>query len=607
MREYLSVSLPEYMIPSAFVRMDAFPFTNNGKIDRRALPQPDGCSFGSQDYEEPQGKVEALLASIWASLLQVDRIGRHDNFFMLGGHSLLAVRMIEYLRQQGYALSVRALFENPVFYTLALRLRQDQADPILPPNIIAPATMVLTPDLLPLINLTQDDIDLIVRQVPGGVANIQDIYTLSPLQDGILFHHMMATGGDPYLSMICRAFRDRDLLDCYLDAFQKVVERHDSLRTAIMWENLSTPAQVVLRHATLSVTEHSLDPVDGSIVEQLSQMYSPPKYRIKLNEAPLIRFAYAQDVNGRWVMMQLLHHLIGDHTTLEVMEEEIEAILDRRIESLPAPQSIRNLIAQIHLGASVEEHERFFRKMLHDIHSPSHPYGLSDVYGDGSNVAAFHCMLPQDLNNKLRGHGRRLGVSLASLCHLAWSQVVAATSGQSQVVFGTVLFGRMQGGAGSDRSLGLFINTLPMRVDVEGASVLDSVRKVQADLAGLLEYEHASLAVAQRCSGVPSGIPLFSSMLNYRHNVAPARNRRILVGTETLMGQERTNYPFVMSVEDYGSSLGLTAQVVQPYEPSRICGYMQQALHNLAEALEHAPDTPVLSIDVLPPEEFDLV
>ncbi|KAF8947120.1 hypothetical protein BGZ46_005652, partial [Entomortierella lignicola] len=123
LREHLSVSLPEYMIPSAFVRMDAFPLTNNGKIDRRALPQPDECSFGSRDYEEPQGKLEIILAGVWESLLQIDRVSRHDNFFMLGGHSLLAVRMIEHLRQQGYALSVRTLFENPSLHALAACLR----------------------------------------------------------------------------------------------------------------------------------------------------------------------------------------------------------------------------------------------------------------------------------------------------------------------------------------------------------------------------------------------------------------------------------------------------------------------------------------------------
>nr|WCR32674.1 calpinactam synthetase [Mortierella alpina] len=607
LREHLGATLPEYMIPSAFVRLDSFPLTSNGKIDRRALPAPDASSFVGREYEEPRGKVEKLLADVWADLLRIDKIGRHDNFFMLGGHSLLAVRMIEKLRQLGYTLSVSALFDSPVLHTLAASLRLHEAGPEVPPNLITTATSALTPELLPLIDLTQDDIDIIVSQVPGGVANIQDVYALSPLQDGILFHHMMAAEGDPYLLMVCTAFRDRELLDRYLGAFQQVVNRHDILRTAVYWQNLTTPAQVVLRQASLSITEHSLDSADGPVVDQLMKLYDARKHRIDLRSAPLTRFVIAQDVDGRWIMLQLLHHLIGDHSTLEVTQEEIEAILQGQIDSLPAPQPYRNLIAQARMGISVEEHEEFFHKMLQDIDTPSLPYGLSDIHREGGNVSELHVMLPQDLNDRLRDHAKRLGVSLASLCHLAWAKVIAATSGQEKVVFGTVLFGRMQGGSGSDRAMGLFINTLPFRVDVGGVSTLETVRRVQTDMATLLEHEHASLALAQRCSSVPSGVPLFNALLNYRHSTIPVEEAAKDTGIEPIEGLERTNYAFVLSVEDLSSALGLTAQVVQPYDPSTICGYMQQALHNLAEVLDSAPEDPVHGLTIVPTKEYEMV
>ncbi|KAG0195510.1 hypothetical protein BGX28_001239, partial [Mortierella sp. GBA30] len=144
-------------------------------------------------------------------------------------------------------------------------------------------------------------------------------------------------------------------------------------------------------------------------------------------------------------------------------------------------------------------------------------------------------------------------------------------------------------------------------VDVEGSSVLDSVRKVQSDLATLLEHEHASLALAQRCSSMPSGTPLFSSIMNYRHNATPFMQSRISEGMETLLDKERTNYPFNISIEDFGSSLGLTAQIIQPYDSSSICGYMQQALQSLAEALEHSPGTSVEALEILPSEERKMI
>ncbi|KAF9969860.1 hypothetical protein BGZ75_002563, partial [Mortierella antarctica] len=155
--------------------------------------------------------------------------------------------------------------------------------------------------------------------------------------------------------------------------------------------------------------------------------------------------------------------------------------------------------------------------------------------------------------------------------------------------------------------MGLFINTLPLRVDIENATVLESVRRVQTDLATLLEHEHASLALAQRCSSIPSGSPLFSALLNYRHNDDTFTQSKLDSGIEIIEGHERTNYPFVLSVEDCGTSFGVTVQVIEPYDSASVCGYMQQALQSLADALEHTPDTPIQDLKVIPAEEHALL
>ncbi|MGY2233359.1 AMP-binding enzyme, partial [Pseudomonas tolaasii] len=99
LRDYLHDQLPDYMVPAAYVRLDSLPLTNNGKVDRKALPVPDQDALLSRGYEAPQGEIETLLAQIWADVLKVEQVGRHDNFFELGGHSLLAVSLIERMRQ----------------------------------------------------------------------------------------------------------------------------------------------------------------------------------------------------------------------------------------------------------------------------------------------------------------------------------------------------------------------------------------------------------------------------------------------------------------------------------------------------------------------------
>ncbi|WP_038264218.1 condensation domain-containing protein, partial [Xenorhabdus cabanillasii] len=290
------------------------------------LPAPDGDAFARQAYEVPQGATEMTLAAIWGELLGIAQVSRHDSFFALGGHSLLAVRMIERLRQQGLALTAQDLFRSPVLSDLAQTLGRHQALEI-PPNMITAETQQLTPAMLPLVDLTQADIDHIVRQVPGGIANIQDIYALSPLQDGILFHHLLAQEGDTYLLSGQMAFADRALLDRYLAAMQRIVDRHDILRTAFIWQGISVPVQVVWRHAPLSVTELTLAPADGPVIDQLSQRFDPRHYRLDLGQAPLLHFVVAQETDGRWFLLELHHHMIGDHETLEVMHREVRAYL----------------------------------------------------------------------------------------------------------------------------------------------------------------------------------------------------------------------------------------------------------------------------------------
>ncbi|MCF7697207.1 amino acid adenylation domain-containing protein, partial [Mycetohabitans sp. B2] len=437
-------------------------------------------------------------------------------------------------------------------------------------------------------------------------ANIQDIYALSPLQDGILFHHLLASDGDPYLLIVQLAFDSRVRLDQYLNALQQVIHRHDILRTAFVWQGLTIPAQVVWRYAPLSVTELTLDPVNGPIAEQLARRFDPRQHRLDLTQAPLLHCAVAQNTDGRWLLVQQQHHLVGDHSTLEVMHTEIQAFIEGQGRALPEAQPFRNLVAQAKLGVSEDEHAQFFTEMLADVEEPTLPFGLANVHRDGAPPSEAYRMLPQTLNDRLRALAKRLKVSLASLCHLAWAQVLARASGQPRVVFGTVLFGRMQGGSGADSAMGLFINTLPLRVELP-RSVQDSVRETHTRLAALLEHEHASLALAQRYSGVPAGTPLFSALLNYRHHATPSDAPNLPSGIELLGAQERTNYPLSLSIEDDGQTLGLTAQVAQPLDPDRVCGYMQQTLASLAKALEQEPDTPVQQLEVLPEIERQLL
>jgi amino acid adenylation domain-containing protein len=126
LRAHVSSRLPEYMVPSAYVRLEAMPLTPNGKLDRRALPDPEGGAYVRREYEAPQGEVEAALARIWAELLGIERVGRRDNFFSLGGHSLMAIPLLERMRRQGMRTDLQALFSTTDLADLALASEESE-------------------------------------------------------------------------------------------------------------------------------------------------------------------------------------------------------------------------------------------------------------------------------------------------------------------------------------------------------------------------------------------------------------------------------------------------------------------------------------------------
>ncbi|WP_032620041.1 non-ribosomal peptide synthetase, partial [Pseudomonas syringae] len=187
LRRELAASLAEYMVPSAFVVLDALPLTANGKLDRKALPAPDADAYASREFEAPEGEVEVTLSRIWSELLNVERVGRHDHFFELGGHSLLAVSLMGRMRQAGLSADVRLLFAQPTLSAFAEVLGNGHEVEV-PANGIVVGCTRITPSMLPLADLSEDAIERIVRAVPGGTANVQDIYALAPLQEGVLFH-----------------------------------------------------------------------------------------------------------------------------------------------------------------------------------------------------------------------------------------------------------------------------------------------------------------------------------------------------------------------------------------------------------------------------------
>lgn len=611
LRAHVARRMPEHLVPAAFVRLEALPLTPNGKLNRSALPEPGAETHAVRPYSPPVSSAECELAKLWSELLGVERVGRDDNFFELGGHSLLAVTLIERLRRRGLATDIRAVFASANLAELALKVGERSDAITVPPNLIPAGCEVLEPGMFPLVRLSERELEAVVARVPKGARNVQDIYPLAPLQEGVFFHHLLSKVGDAYLSVAEFAFDTRERLDRFSEALSMVVRRHDVLRTAIAWEGCPEPLQVVWREAEITTEFLEVDPGRDALA-QLREHFDPRRFRIDLRQAPMLRLYAARDELGqRWVALFILHHLAGDHTMLETLQHEISSILSGvPLDQLPPPVPFRNLVAQARLGVTRAEHEAFLSELLASVAEPTAPFGLLNARGDGRSIRERKLDLEPALTARLRERARVLGASTASLCHLAWGLVLARVTGRRDVVFGTVLLGRTLGSEGAGHAMGLFINTLPARIQIGERGAGDSVRATQALLADLMRHEHGSLALAQRCSAVVAPAPLFTSLFNYRHSTRTSfavGSKPFLDGVQLLSREERSNYPVTLTVDDLGEGLALTAHVEAPVDPERVCLLMRRALERLAEVLEVSPSTPLSAIDVLPEAERTLV
>jgi len=615
LRQQLRQHLPEHMVPGTITVMDALPMTPSGKIDRQALPDPHLASAlpGPQDQDPPRGPIEQAIAQVWSSLLNTEHVHRGQNFFDLGGHSLLIVQMVARLRGLGLAVEVRDVLASTSLADLAGRVHPiDDAAAPTPGHeahsLIPPDCSRITPDMVPLACLEQHALDAIAHRMPGGAANVQDIYPLAPLQEGLVFHHLLDADrvADPYVLPMVFTAESSQQLDAFMRALQSVIDRHDILRTAVQWQALPHAVQVVARHAMLPVSEWVLDSSGDPVQALMAHMDQAAPLRI--DQAPLARAFIARqpqatDHPPRWHAALQMHHLVCDHVSQEVMLAEVRALLGGQGGSLAQPIPYRAFLTQ-----ALDQHGRMdaqthFTQSLGEVSEPTLPFGLADVRGGGAEVPEHRVHLPIELARRIRQRAQQSGVGPAALFHAAWALVVGQCAGRDDVVFGSVLSGRLQGLPGIDRALGLFINTLPLRVRLDQPSAFELIAHTHRALMALLPHEQSALADALRCSPVPFGTPLFSAVINYRHSaadlVAPRFN-----GIELLASRERSNYPFALSVDDLASGFMLTAQ--SP-EPTRVTAYVRTALESLLDACDQADqgqgERPIASLSILSSDE----
>ena len=438
------------------------------------------------------------------------------------------------------------------------------------------------------------------------MENVADIYPLAPAQEGMLFHTVAEPGSGVYVEQVTSTLHGPLREDALRDAWTRAVDRHPVLRTAFLWDGLDEPLQVVRQ--TVALPWERLDWRGVGPDEQerrLGDLLREDRARgFDLAQAPLLRLRLIQTDADEHRLVWTFHHLALDGWSTALVLNEVwadyAALAADRPAASAAPRPFRDYIAWLK-GRVASGTEAFWRGTLAGFEAAT-PLAIDRTAGKPGPVDQREATLSADETSRLRDLARRHRVTLSTVVQGAWAILLSRYSGERDVVFGTTVSGRPADLAGVEDMVGMFINTLPLRVEVDPeAGVWDWLRGVQAAALAARQHEHTPLAQIQRWSDVPAGQPLFESLVVFENYPGEGEHAAAEVGlrVEGVDYREQSNYPLALLIVP-GDGLRLlavydTARFDAP-AVDRLLGHLSTLLRAAVEGPEAAPvrDLPLL-------------
>jgi len=429
-------------------------------------------------------------------------------------------------------------------------------------------------------------------------AGIEEVLPLSPMQEGMLFHHLR-DARDPYVSQIALELAGDIHAERLAQAWQLAVDHHPALRAEFAWEGRERPAQMIRRRADLPIRfwkegEESLEGV----------MEAARAPGFDFSKAPLARLDLVHTAANRLLCVFTHHHILLDGWSTPLMIDGVFDAYDALVAGASAPQpdasALRRYSAWLAAG-DLAEAERFFRAYLAGFASPTPLPAPGEARASAGKCRILHEEGPPDAARR----SKALGLTPGTLIQAAWALVLAASSGERDVLFGATSSGRPPSVEGIEGLVGLCINTLPVRARIDfRVEALEWMRSLQQAGAELRQYEYAPLALIQRCAPIPPNAPLFDSVLvfeNYPVDLT-ALGRRKHFAIASVRLHEETNYPLTI-VADQEEGLRLRAAYRTSHYDEPAARVVLQRLVSAMEELLSRPEALLGEISVLPEAE----
>ncbi|GAA3970305.1 hypothetical protein GCM10023085_60630 [Actinomadura viridis] len=576
LRGRLAELLPDYLVPSELVALDALPLNPNGKVDRRALPEP-GRSAG----RAPRTPNELVLAGLVGRLLDRADVGADDDFFRTGGDSVSAALLVARARRAGLAFTFRDVFRLRTVAALAA----------------AATTTGAAPD-------ADAHAEANVKAKGNGGAGRGEAPSelpLSPLQEGLLFHLLMAgEGRDIYVQQAVVRLSGPVDPARMAAAARGVLEKYPNLRAGFRADGART-VQFVPRDVPVPWTFAEVDGEDGLeafVDAQRARPFDPA-------EPPLIRFGLARlgEHDHRLVLTSELILLDGWSGGL-LVTSLLEFYTDAAAEAARPAPPFRAYLDWVN-GRDRRESAGAWRRELDGFDEPAllRP-GLLDRPADPAAAGEIHRDLPAGLAGRLDAVARERGVTPGTLFETAWGLVLMGLTGRDDVVFGASVSGRHPDVDGVESMVGLLFNTIPVRVRAQAGDALETVlERVQAARTELFDHDHVALADVQRATGLGT---LFDSLFVFQNFPGMPTGRGFgpdgALRVVDRQVRDATHYPITMVVEP-GSALRVMyrGDAFGAAEADRITDRYVRVLRQIAED----PGAPCHRLDVLVPEEHE--
>jgi aryl carrier-like protein len=576
LRRFLLERLPEAMVPARFVGLDALPLSPNGKLDRRALPAPDiGALLSEAEHVPPATPMEEILAEAWGEILDVPSVGVLDNFFALGGDSILSLRVVSRLRERGFDLTLQQIFQHQTVRALAREIAAGGGSAA--PVRTGPFELVAAEDR---------------DRLPEGV---EDAYPLARLQAGMLFHSSFDPEASVYHDIFSERMRGQFDEAALRGCIARALARYPILRTSFALDGYGEPLQLVHRKAAVPLAVEDLRalPAEQRELEVSAWLEAERRRGFDWTRPPLLRFQIHRLDDDTFQHSLSFHHAILDGwsaATLrtEMMREYVAALRGGELPE-PLPESLpdtgfRDFIALERQALESPATQEMWLRQMEGATATLLPRWPRPQVASPRGHDLF-VPVPAERVEELKKAARAAGVPIKSLLCAAHLRVAQLVTGESDVILGVVANGRPEQ-EGADRSLGLFLNTIPFRMRLGGESWAELAQGAFALERDMLPHRRFPLMEIQAAHG---GRPLFEMVFGVIQFHVYKETRGI-EGLQALSssGYEETNFPlgvnFALDIDGSQLSIRLNYSDAELAEDQvrAIGSYLDRALEAIA-------------------------